>query len=207
MTAPGWPACLEHGPVVVRPLRWRDAAAWVEVRRRNEAWLSPWEGRPAHSEPLPWRDRHTVRTYVAVQRALAAEARAGRCLPFGLHVDGGFAGQLTVSGIARGAYDGAHVGYWVDERVAGRGVLPTALALVVDHCFGPVGLHRVEANVRPENAPSLRVMAKLGFRDEGLRQRYLFIDEAWRDHLSFALTAEEAPGGVLRRYLAGPASH
>jgi ribosomal-protein-alanine N-acetyltransferase len=80
-------------------------------------------------------------------------------------------------------------------------VLPTALALVLDHCFGPVGLHRVEADVRPENAASRRVVDKLGFREEGLRRRYLFIDEQWRDHISYALLREDVPEGVLRRYL------
>lgn len=76
-----------------------------------------------------------------------------------------------------------------------------ALALVLDHCYGPVGLHRVEANVRPENAASLRVLAKLGFRAEGLHRRYLFIDEAWRDHLAFALLVEDVRGGALRTLL------
>ena len=77
----------------------------------------------------------------------------------------------------------------------------SALALVLDHCFGPVGLHRVEANVRPENAASLRVVRKLGFVEEGLHRRYLFIDEAWRDHRSFALLADDLPDGVLRTLL------
>ena len=64
------------------------------------------------------------------------------------------AGQLTVGNVVRGAFNSAYVGYWVDEAVAGRGVMPTALALVVDHCFGPARLHRIEANIRPENVAS-----------------------------------------------------
>ena len=84
------------------------------------------------------------------------------------------------------------------EAVAGRGVMPTAVALAVDHCFRTVGLHRIEVCIRPENAPSRRVVEKLGFREEGLRPRYLHIDGAWRDHLVFALTAEEVPGGLLQ---------
>jgi ribosomal-protein-alanine N-acetyltransferase len=92
------------------------------------------------------------------------------------------------------------VGYWIDEAVAGRGVAPTALAMAIDHCFMVVGLHRVEASIRPENHASRRVVEKLGFREEGLRRRYLHIDGAWRDHLCYALTAEEARGGVLTRW-------
>jgi ribosomal-protein-alanine N-acetyltransferase len=87
----------------------------------------------------------------------------------------------------------------VDRAASGRGVIPTALALVVDHCFDQVGLHRIEANVRPENTPSLSVVRKLGFREEGLHARFLYIDGAWRDHLTFAVTAEDFPDGLLSR--------
>jgi ribosomal-protein-alanine N-acetyltransferase len=59
----------------------------------------------------------------------------------------------------------------------------------------------MEINIRPENGPSLRVVEKLGFRDEGLRPRYLHINGDWADHRSFALTAEEVPGGLLNRWL------
>ena len=76
-------------------------------------------------------------------------------------------GQLTVGGITWGSLCSAHVGYWVDQRVAGRGVMPTAVALAADHCFSALGLHRIEVNIRPENAASLRVVEKLGFREEG----------------------------------------
>ena len=109
-------------------------------------------------------------------RRLRREARAGTTLPFVVTYDGALVGQLTVGGIVWGSLRTAFVGYWVDEAVAGRGVMPTALALAIDHCIGAVGLHRVEVNIRPENTASLRVVEKLGFRDEGVRQRYLHID-------------------------------
>jgi ribosomal-protein-alanine N-acetyltransferase len=90
----------------------------------------------------------------------------------------------------------------VDERLAGRGIIPTAVALAVDYCFEVMRLHRIEIAIRPENEKSLRVVTKLGFRPEGLRPRYLHIDGDWRDHLVFALNAEEVPGGMLRRWQA-----
>ncbi len=77
-----------------------------------------------------------------------------------------------------------------------------ATALVVDHCFTAVGLHRVEATVRPENAASLRVLEKLGFRHEGLFRRYLDVDGAWRDHHCFALTTEDRATGLVARLVA-----
>ena len=121
-------------------------------------------------------------------------------------MDGSFAGQVTVGGIARGSLLSAYIGYWIDQRAAGRGIMPTAVAMATDHCFGEVGLHRVEINIRPENAASLRVVQKLGFREEGLRERYLHIDGAWRDHLTFALCADDVPEGVLGRWLSSRVS-
>lgn len=202
MSAPGWPARLAHGDVEVRALGARDALAWSEVRTRNEAWLSPWEGRAPSQPPASWRDRHSPAVFAVMLRHQRKEARAGRLLPFAVTVAGRLAGAVTVGGITRGAFDSGYVGYWVDRDVAGLGVTPTAVALVLDHCFGPVGLHRVEANVRPENAASRRVVEKLGMVEEGLHRRYLFIDEDWRDHVAYALLAEDLPAeGVLRSYL------
>lgn len=190
----GWPARLREDRVELRPLRLRDASAWREVRTRNAGWLRPWEA----TMPLSEHDAPT--TYAAMVRRLRSEAREGRSLPFALIVDGAFAGQVTVGGISRGSLLSAYIGYWIDERMAGRGIMPTAVALATDHCFSEVGLHRIEINIRPENSASLRVVEKLGFRQEGIRERYLHIDGDWRDHLTFALCAEEVPGGLISRW-------
>ena len=197
---PGWPARLSDGPVGLRPLRLRDASAWREVRSRNASWLRPWEA------TVPLDNRDVPHTYGAMVRRLRAEAREGRGLPFALTYEGRFVGQVTVGGIARGSLMSGYVGYWIDQAVAGRGIVPTAVALATDHCFTEVGLHRIEINIRPENAASLRVVEKLGFRPEGLRLRYLHIDGGWRDHLTFALCSDEVPGGLLQRWRAAQAT-
>jgi ribosomal-protein-alanine N-acetyltransferase len=202
MSTPGWPASLREGRVGVRPLRLRDATAWSETRIANEEWLAPWEGRQPGLPLATWEERHTPVVFASMIRLLRREAKGGRCLPFGVTYDGDLVGQITVANVVRGAFQSAAVGYWVDGRLAGNGIIPTALAMVVDHCLGDVGLHRVEANVRPENGPSRRVVEKLGFRQEGLHQRFLHIDGDWRDHLTFAVTAEDAPEGLLHRWLA-----
>ena len=199
MGSPGWPVHLAHGPVGLRPLRVRDGAVWSDLRIRNESWLTRWEGRPPDAPETTWAERHSTATYASMLRVLRRESKAGRCLPFAVTYDRALVGQVTVQNVVRGAFHSGTVGYWVDESVAGKGVMSTAVALVVDHCFGPVGLHRVEANVRPENTPSLRLVEKVGFRPEGERSRYLFIDGAWRDHLGFALTVEDLPAGALAR--------
>jgi len=188
-----WPVVLEERAVVLRPLRLRDARKWREVRTVNAGWLAPWEA----THPQVGGKAPTYRQMVA---SFGREARAGRMLPFAIELDGELVGQLTVSGIVWGSLRSGQIGYWVDRRVAGRGVAPTAVALVVDHCLFGIGLHRVEVNIRPENRASLRVAEKLGFRPEGLRRRFLHIDGCWRDHLSFSLTAEDVPSGLLPRW-------
>lgn len=163
------------------------------MRRVNAAWLTPWEATAPRRSGTEVSFRQMVRFF-------RSEARAGRLLPFAIDVDGVLVGQLTVGGVTWGSLCSAHIGYWVDQRVAGRGLTPTAVAMATDHCFGVLRLHRIEINIRPENAASLRVVDKLGFRDEGVRERYLHIDGAWRDHRTFALTADEVPGGLLARW-------
>jgi ribosomal-protein-alanine N-acetyltransferase len=91
----------------------------------------------------------------------------------------------------------------VGERFAGKGLTPTAVALATDFCFYQLGLHRMEICIRPENAPSLRVVEKLGFRYEGLRRRYIHINGDWRDHFCFGLVSDELKNGVLQRWQDG----
>ena len=194
-----WPVTLRHGPVVLAPIRIRDRASWDRVRTANMAWLRPWEA------TLPPESQAGPSTFAGLVRTLTKQAKAGRTLPWLVHYEVApgkqqLVGQLTVSGIVSGSASWGQIGYWVDERYAGRGIIPTAVALAVDYCFDVMKLHRIEIAIRPENTKSLRVVAKLGFRPEGLRPRYLHIDGDWRDHLVFALTAEEVPEGLVRRW-------
>jgi [ribosomal protein S5]-alanine N-acetyltransferase len=194
---PGWPAELVAGPVRLRPPRVRDGRAWSEVRLRNERWLAPWE--PTSS--LRWSDRNGISAWPPLLSALRKAARGGTMLPFIVTYGSRLVGQMNVSNIVHGALRGCTVGYWVDSDVAGRGITPTALALVIDHCFAAAGLHRVEVDIRPENTASLRVVEKLGLRREGYYERFLDIDGGWRDHVAFAITVEELGGLTLQSRL------
>jgi ribosomal-protein-alanine N-acetyltransferase len=197
VTVRAWPATLVHGDIALRPLRQLDARAWREVRARNADWLRPWEA-TLPPEALSTED---VPTFSMMVRRLRREARQGRTLPFAVTYQGRFVGQLTIGGIAWGSLRAGYIGYWIDREVAGRGIMPTAVALALDHCFEVMGLHRVEINIRPENAASLRVAEKLGLHREGERRAYLHIDGAWRDHVVFAVHRGDFPDGVLNAYL------
>ncbi|MGY1751817.1 GNAT family N-acetyltransferase [Blastococcus sp. SYSU D01042] len=180
----------------LQPLRRRDAGEWSRLRSANEDWLRPWE--PTSTQP--WAVRHSPAAYRAMRRALARRARTGVTVPFGIRVEGRLVGQVTVDNVVRGALRSGWLGYWIDREVAGRGLASLAVALVCDHAFGPMGLHRLQADIRPENTPSRRLVQGLGFRQEGELRRYLDIDGAWRDHLAYALLADDLPGTVLQRW-------
>lgn len=180
------------GVVRLRPIRLRDGPQWSRVRLADRAHLEPWE--PATG--VDWEARHAITSWPSVCSGLRSEARKGRMLPYVIELDGQFAGQLTIGNVTHGALRSAWIGYWVASSVIGGGVATAALALGVDHCFGPVSLHRVEATVRPENVASRAVLAKVGFREEGLLRRYLEVDGAWRDHLLVAVTIEERSGSA-----------
>lgn len=197
---PGWPNSVgplrvPAGVVRLRPVRMRDAAQWSRYRLAERHYLEPWEP----SGELDWSVRHGVSAWPTMCAGLRAEARRGRMLPFAIEVDGRYRGQLTVGNVTHGSLKSAWIGYWVSSEITGGGVATGALALGVDHCFGPVNLHRVEATVRPENAASRKVLGKVGFREEGLLRRYLNVDGAWRDHLLVAVTTEEIAGSAAAR--------
>ena len=186
---------LRDGDISIRPVRLRDARALERELLENRTWLRKWEATNPVG-PMSFDVRSSI-------RHLQSNARAGLGLPFIIEYQGELAGQLNVSSISYGSVSMATIGYWVSERFAGKGLTPTAVALASDHCYFTLGLHRIEICIRPENDPSLRVVEKLGFRYEGLRRRYIHINGDWRDHFCFALTVEELPTGVLRRWKDG----
>jgi len=171
-------------PVILRALRGKDRREWETLRAENIEWLRPWEATSPERSATRLAFRQLVRQF-------DREAADGRLQPFVIETGGRLVGQMHLFGIAWGSFRSASAGYWVAKSVAGQGIMPLALAAACDHAFIALGLHRVEVNIRPENTASLRVVEKLGFRDEGMRLRYLHIAGEWRDHRSFALTTED----------------
>jgi ribosomal-protein-alanine N-acetyltransferase len=117
-------------------------------------------------------DRHVG--YLAIRRA-----------------DGAIAGVVNLNELVWGSFRSAYLGYFADARLAGHGYMREAVALALDRAFGPIGLHRVEANIQPDNRSSLALVSALGFRREGYSPRYLKVGGRWRDHERWALLREE----------------
>lgn len=203
-----WPVSLEEavpgvGCIVLRPLSRGDEHRYLTLRLANQEWLAPWE--PTTPE-FP-RVSVSATGFRDMARQLLKQARQGTALPWLIWYGEAntqdarplrLVGQLTVAPIQHGSARQGTIGYWMDAGHAGRGIMPAAVAMAVDYCLLERGLHRIEINIRPENAPSLRVVQKLGFRYEGRRRGLLHIAGEWADHDSFAITTEEIGTGLLQ---------
>lgn len=205
-----WPVrprtVLPSGQVLtLRALERGDRTAWEELRRRNRAWLAQWEA-TAPGEPAP------PTTFARLRRGLDRAARDALMLPFVIDVDGTLVGQMQLFDVLWGSRASGWAGYWLDEGSTGRGYATWALATLVDHALLSAGLHRVDVGIRPENAASLALVARLGLPEEGVRRGLMHVAGGWRDHRCFAVLSEDlgpggfAPGGLvaqLRRHGVG----
>ena len=100
-------------------------------------------------------------------------------------------GSIRLSEIVRGHFQSAYIGYQIGAPFQRRGYMTEALQLALRHAFRDLGLHRVEANVQPENAASLALVRRAGFTREGYSRRYLKLGGRWRDHERWALIADD----------------
>ena len=190
-------ASLSGPRLTLRPLTPTDFPAWQEVRRRNEAWLTPWE--PARNPSMP----DVVESSEAFAMRCSArerERQLGTGFGFGIFArtpEGRrrtrevFAGEINVSSVQRGPFQSAYVGYWIDQAQAGHGYMPEALVITARFAFEQVHLHRIQVSIIPRNHRSRRVVEKLKLREEGIAQRYLEINGVWEDHVRYAMTTEE----------------
>jgi ribosomal-protein-alanine N-acetyltransferase len=161
---------------VIRPLVPRDAEELTRLLVANRAFLAPYE--PERPESF-----YTVRG----QRDRIKHADHLFAILDGRQI----AGTIAVSNVVHGAFRSGNVGYWVDAMRNGRGLASGALAALVEHAFGDLGLHRLEAGTLVDNLGSQRVLEKNRFTRIGLAPRYLHIAGAWRDHLLFQRTVDD----------------
>lgn len=117
--------------------------------------------------------------------------QAGVGFGFGLFVGDEFAGEINMNSVQRGPFQSSQVGYWISKDQAGNGYIPEGLVLVIDYALTHLKLHRVEVAIVPRNAASLRVVEKLGLRNEGTARRFLEINGVWEDHVRFGVTEED----------------
>ncbi len=179
--------------VTLSPLRAADKRAFRALVSRNREWLEPFGA----SDPLA---APQTGSFAGALREAKRAAKHGRSLGWALRLGGSAAqpqapaavlGQVSLHSLTGGAARQGSIGYWIDRGFSGQGLATEAVRLALDHGFGEAGLHRIEALVHPENAPSLALLRRLGFREEGMRERALWVRGDWRDHVVLALTEEE----------------
>lgn len=100
-------------------------------------------------------------------------------------------GVVNLSQIFYGAFHNAYLGYYVHVNFAGQGLMSEGIRLGLDYSFHTLNLHRVEANIQPENTASIHLIKRMGFTKEGFSRRYLYIHGEWRDHERWALIIED----------------
>lgn len=163
--------------VRLRPPVEGDRSAFLAAARRSRDLHHPWTTAPDTDEAFDlYLDR-------------AARSTASCCLV--VTDDGELAGVYNLSEIVRGVFQNAYLGYYAFVPMAGTGLMRAAMALVFAHAFDELGLHRLQASVQPANLRSRRLLETTGWREEGFAPRYLFIDDAWRDHVLYAVTVED----------------
>jgi ribosomal-protein-alanine N-acetyltransferase len=164
-----------------------DYPAWLEVRNRCRDWLVPWEPR-SKGAPLPAEDQASFSARCAMRER---ERQLGSGFGFGIFHEGRFAGEVTLSSIQRGPFQNGSIGYWVDQDLAGIGLVPESVVVVLQFAFETLRLHRIEVAIIPRNSASRRVTEKLSLRNEGTALGFLEINGQWEDHVRYAMTSEE----------------
>lgn len=155
-----------------------DAAEFIAAARASAAHLDPWIAAP-----------DTPERFAAYVARAAREDQASYLIR---HRDcGALVGYANINNIVRGALQSGYLGYAAFASHAGRGLMTAGLTAVISDAFASLGLHRLEANIQPDNSRSLAIVRRLGFRREGFSPRYLLIDGEWRDHERWAVLAED----------------
>ena len=168
--------------VYLRPAEMRDFTQWAALREQSRAFLTPWEP----SWPFDDLTRSSFRFRVRRHAEEMARDESFSFLIFREH-DDALVGGLSLGHVRRGVSQAATLGYWMGEPYAGRGYMSRAVRAVLTYAFEKQGLHRIEAACLPNNAPSKRLLERVGFQQEGYARAYLSINGQWRDHLLFAL--------------------
>jgi [ribosomal protein S5]-alanine N-acetyltransferase len=181
---------MEISPTVtLRLVQEGDAARMADAYVKNREHLAPWEPmRPESYFTAEWHE-----TDIA---GLRAAYDAGSLLPLIVTAGSAVIGRVTLSGIVRGAFQSASLGYWLDRQHVGRGLMSAAVDAVLTIARDDLHLHRVEAATLLHNAASQRVLSRAGFEQIGLAPRYLRIAGVWQDHMLFQRILEDGPGDI-----------
>ena len=158
-----------EGRVYLRPVSRRDRTEFLDLMQQSRHLHSPWITPPQSSLSF---HNYLTRTQTEDHEGLLVCSRETDAIT----------GVININNIVRGSFLSASLGYYAGAPYAGQGLMREGLELVKQHAFRTLGLHRLEANIQPDNQRSIALVQRCGFRREGLSPAFLYIAGAWRDH-------------------------
>jgi len=186
LTSPAGHVRLNGGKVYLRSPVERDWRAYVEVRAASRKFLEPWE-------PTWPPDALGREAYFRRLNRYAADWRDGVGHSFFIfgNDDDALLGGISMSNVRHGVAQCGTLGYWIGEPHARQGYMNEALWLIIEFCFGQLGLHRIEAACLRHNEASQKLLQRADFTQDGYARKYLKIRGEWQDHLLYSLLAED----------------
>lgn len=161
-----------------------DAGRLRAYAERNVSHFAPW----SPSRGADYLSRAFWDAQVASMRQATVDGKAMHwVLSAKGDPEGEILGEINATNIVRGVFQACYLGYNLDRRAEGRGYMSEALTLAIGHLFAVQGLHRIQANVMPNNARSIALLQRLGFSREGFAKDYLYLAGAWQDHVLYSL--------------------
>ncbi len=191
LTFPGGQQPVIRGEgIYLRYPRIADYPVWAKLRGESREFLTPWEPVWADDELTRGAFRRRIKRY-------QKETRLDSAYVFFVlrEADDALLGGVTLSNVRRGVTQCCTLGYWIGAQFARQGYMTNAVKALIPFVFKTLGLHRIEAACLTGNDASQRLLARNGFRQEGLARHYLLINGIWADHLLFALLKDEAQLG------------
>lgn len=173
--------------ITLRHYKPADAQALLDLNVKNRDHFEYW----MPVKPVP--DSYTLEKYKERIQQLKENAQADRSYAFGVFLteSNQLIGEVSAAFVERSPAETCMIGYQLDQQYNGQGIMSLAIRQAARLLFDEYQFHRLRAEVMPENIGSIRVLEKVGFRQEGIAKKSLFINGAWEDFVLFALLKEE----------------
>ncbi|MFN7038281.1 MAG: GNAT family N-acetyltransferase [Alphaproteobacteria bacterium] len=167
----------------IRLLEENDANECVRFYKHNQTYLAPYETiTNEHFNINYWKNK------IIKNRT---DFEAGLSCYLGVFEEEKLIGMINFSNIIRGVFQSCFLGYKIDQNYQGLGIMKNAVKTALKYIFEVLNLHRVSANYLPYNTRSAKLLESLGFKQEGIALKYLYINGKWEDHILTSLINEE----------------
>jgi RimJ/RimL family protein N-acetyltransferase len=163
--------------LIIRTLKTSDKARFLSAINNSHALHFPWVYPPQTEEEF---EKYFQTSQLANQKSFLVCDHLNNIV-----------GVFNISEIILGIFQSAYLGFYSMAQYSAQGYMSNGLKLILKYIFEEIKLHRIEANIQPENSRSINLVKTNGFLKEGYSPRYLKINGVWCDHERWALTYED----------------